>query len=182
MAVFHVAPAASDRRRGFLTGAGPAIPSALGRSGIMDRKREGDGHTPSGTYRMLGVLYRPDRVTRPKTGLPVNAIRPDLGWCDDPAHRRYNRPVRLPFAAGHERMWREDALYDIVVILDHNFDHPRRGAGSAVFLHLAGPGFPPTAGCVAVALPAMRRLLAQARVGSRLVIGGRRPRGVQASR
>ena len=104
-------------------------------------------------------LYRADRIARPVTHLPVCPIRPDDGWCDDPGHTRYNSPVRLPFAASHERLWRDDHLYDLVVILDHNQSPRIRGRGSAVFFHLAGPGYAPTAGCIAVRLSDMRRLL-----------------------
>lgn len=160
-----------DRRRGLLAIGGLWAPCALGRSGIRRLKREGDGATPAGRFRLVAVLYRPDRVRRPATRLPIAAIRPDSGWCDDPADRRYNRPVRLPCPASHERLWRDDRLYDLLVIIDHNFVHPVPGAGSAVFLHLAAPGFTPTAGCVALAEPAMRRLLARARPGTGILIG-----------
>lgn len=167
----RVSAAAGERSRGRLAMGSVSAPCALGRSGMRRRKREGDGATPAGRFRLLAVLYRPDRVRRPATGLPVAAIRPDSGWCDDPADRRYNRPVRLPYPASHERLWRDDRLYDIVVVIDHNLARPIRGAGSAVFLHLAAPGFTPTAGCVALSEPAMRRLLARARPGTTIVIG-----------
>jgi L,D-peptidoglycan transpeptidase YkuD (ErfK/YbiS/YcfS/YnhG family) len=112
------------------------------------------------------VLYRPDRLRRPDTALPVAAIRRESGWCDDPQDRRYNRPVRLPYAASHEELWRSDHLYDLLVVLDFNLLRPRRGAGSAIFLHLAAPGFAPTAGCVAVTEQIMRRILARAGPGT----------------
>jgi L,D-peptidoglycan transpeptidase YkuD (ErfK/YbiS/YcfS/YnhG family) len=136
--------------------------AALGRASIGRWKREGDGRTPAGRFRLLTVYYRPDRLRRPWTVLPVVAIRPDLGWCDDPADRRYNRPVRLPYPARHERLWRNDRLYDIVVVLDFNLARPRAGAGSAIFLHLASPDFDPTEGCIAVSETKMRRILARA--------------------
>jgi L,D-peptidoglycan transpeptidase YkuD (ErfK/YbiS/YcfS/YnhG family) len=157
-----VATAAAGRSRGFLVAGGVGAPCALGRAGIGGRKREGDGKTPLGDCRPVAVLYRPDRLRRPKTALPVTPIRPDMGWCDDPADRNYNRQVALPFAASHEKLWREDHVYDVVVVLDYNLARPVRGAGSAIFLHLARPGFPPTEGCVAVTLAVMRRLLAGA--------------------
>ncbi|HMN85128.1 MAG TPA: L,D-transpeptidase family protein [Bauldia sp.] len=166
-----VSAIAGDRRRGLLAFHGTWAPCALGRSGIRLDKREGDGATPAGRYELLGVLWRPDRVARPVTGLPVAKIRPDSGWCDDPADRRYNRPVRLPYRASHERLWRDDRLYDLVVVIDHNFAHPVPGRGSAVFLHLAAPGFGPTAGCVAMTETTMRRLLARARPGTTITIG-----------
>lgn len=82
-----------------------------------------------------------------------------MGWCDDPADRLYNRPVRLPYPGHHERLWRNDRLYDIVVVIDFNLTHPKRNAGSAIFLHIARPALAPTEGCIAVTERTMRRLL-----------------------
>jgi L,D-peptidoglycan transpeptidase YkuD (ErfK/YbiS/YcfS/YnhG family) len=138
---------------------GHLVPCALGRNGITARKREGDGATPAGRLGLVLAYYRPDRIRRPVTRLPVQPIRPDDGWCDDPADRNYNRPIRLPYAAGHERLWRDDRLYDLCVVLDYNLKKPVPGAGSAIFLHLAAPDFKPTAGCVAVTERAMRQIL-----------------------
>ena len=146
------------------------VPCALGGSGIRQRKREGDGVTPAGRFGLVAAFYRPDRLRRPQTTLPLEPLRLDSGWCDDPGDRRYNRPVRLPCPASHERLWRDDHLYDLLVVLDYNLARPRRGAGSAIFLHLAAPGFAPTAGCVAVTDAAMRRLLARAGPGSEIII------------
>jgi L,D-peptidoglycan transpeptidase YkuD (ErfK/YbiS/YcfS/YnhG family) len=156
---------------GMLAAGGMRVPCALGRAGIVRAKREGDGGTPVGVHRLVGVLYRADRVPRPVTRLPVVSIRRDDGWCDDPADRRYNRPVCLPCAASHERMWRKDGLYDLVVVLDYNLGTPIPDRGSAIFLHLAAPGLAPTAGCVAVELEAMRRLLAFAHDRTVLRVG-----------
>ena len=155
--------------RGTLTLGGLRFPCALGRAGCRARKREGDGATPIGQWRMRAVLYRPDRVRRPRTPLPVRAIRPHDGWCDASADRNYNRPVRLPYPASAERLWRADALYDVVVVLDYN-ERPRvRGRGSAIFMHVARPGYAPTEGCIALARPHLLRLLE--RLGARAAIG-----------
>ena len=169
--VIRVRPSPLDRRRGRVTAGTLSISCALGRSGPTHRKREGDGATPIGRLRILAVLYRPDRTRRPQAGLTARPLRPDDGWCDDPGDRRYNRPVRFPHAARCERMWREDALYDVVVDLGHNRGPIRPGRGSAIFLHVAGPGFAPTEGCVAVERSAMARLLRRIGPGTRLVIG-----------
>lgn len=157
--IVRVVALGDERSRGFIVAGGLTAPCALGRSGVRAAKREGDGATPAGAFRLVAALYRSDRGARPATRLPLSEIRPDSGWCDDPADRNYNRPVRLPYAASHERLWREDRLYDVVVILDHNLDPVRKGAGSAIFLHIAGQGFTPTEGCVAVSPETMRRLL-----------------------
>lgn len=134
---------------------------ALGRSGRRAIKREGDGATPLGTWRLMAVLYRSDRISRPCTALPVRAIRRADGWCDAPADPNYNRPVRLPYRASAEEMWRSDGLYDIVVVLDHNTRPRRRNAGSAIFMHVARPGFKPTAGCIALERHALLSVLAR---------------------
>jgi L,D-peptidoglycan transpeptidase YkuD (ErfK/YbiS/YcfS/YnhG family) len=153
---------AAGAGQGVLVAGGMRAPCALGRAGVTRDKHEGDGATPAGMHRLVGVLYRADRVPRPVTRLPAMPIRRDDGWCDDPGDRRYNRPVRLPYAARHERLWRDDELYDFVVVVDYNLARPVAGRGSAIFLHLTRPGFTPTAGCVAVGLETMRRLLALA--------------------
>lgn len=109
---------------------------------------------------MRYVLYRPDRMQRPRTGLPVHAMSPRDGWCDDPASAHYNRPVTLPFEFSHERLWRDDHLYDLVLVMGHNDDPPVRGRGSAVFIHLRGCDDGPTHGCIAFARSDLLNLLA----------------------
>jgi L,D-peptidoglycan transpeptidase YkuD (ErfK/YbiS/YcfS/YnhG family) len=109
---------------GTLTAEGIHARCALGRAGITGAKREGDGATPRGRFRLLAAMYRPDRLPRPLTYLPLSAIRPDSGWCDDPTDRAYNQPVRLPYAANHEELWRADHLYDVVIVLDYNIRPP----------------------------------------------------------
>ncbi|MGU3494523.1 L,D-transpeptidase [Xanthobacteraceae bacterium A53D] len=149
---------------------GRIFPVALGRSGIAFDKREGDGRTPAGIWHPVRVLYRADRVARPVTRLPVTAIRADDGWCDDPKDRRYNRPVALPFPASHERLWRDDRLYDLLLVIDHNTRPRVPGRGSAVFIHLARPGYGPTEGCVAMTPLNMRNLLTHLGRATRIII------------
>jgi len=134
---------------------------ALGKGGIRADKREGDGATPAGLLPLRRLLYRADRLAPPRAaGLPVEPLAPQDGWCDDPDHPDYNRPVTLPHPARHERLWREDGIYDVVVVLGWNDAPVRRHRGSAIFLHLARPGFPPTEGCIALAEPDLRAALA----------------------
>lgn len=144
------------------------MPCALGEAGPVHRKREGDRGTPVGRMRVLGAFYRADRMPRPRALLPIRAIRTDDGWCDDPRSPRYNRPVRLPQSSSHERMWRDDPLYDLVLDLGWNRGPVIKGRGSAIFLHVARPGFRPTEGCVAVSRAQIRRLAE--RVGPRTII------------
>jgi L,D-peptidoglycan transpeptidase YkuD (ErfK/YbiS/YcfS/YnhG family) len=102
--------------------------------------------------------------------LPVRRITPGDGWCEDPADRRYNRPVRLTAGSPGDRLWRADHLYDLVVELDHNARPRVAGRGSAVFIHVARPGLRPTAGCVALPAPSLRRLLARISRKTRILI------------
>lgn len=164
----HVYRSPLDHRRGRLVAGPLVLPCALGRSGTSHRKREGDGATPVGTFGILQAFYRADHGGRPRTGLSLRPIRPRDGWCDDPADRRYNRLVPLPCGSSHEDLWRGDHLYDLVLDIAWNRGPIVRGRGSAIFLHLARPGFTPTEGCVAVDPILARRLLE--RIGPRTTI------------
>jgi L,D-peptidoglycan transpeptidase YkuD (ErfK/YbiS/YcfS/YnhG family) len=149
-----------ERHRGILRCGSLTLPCAIGRSGVTHLKREGDGATPAGRHRLLSLIVRRDRVAGPRTTVPARAMRMEEGWCEDPRHGRYNCGIRLPSSAGHERMWRDDRLYDIVGVLDWNMRPRIRGRGSAIFLHRCRAGFGPTAGCVALRPGDLRRLLA----------------------
>lgn len=143
---------------------------AIGRGGLAPKQREGDGITPVGRWPMRRVLYRADRLARPVTALPCEPIGPEDGWCDDPEDPAYNRPVRLPYPASHERLMRDDHLYDLVVVLGHNDDPVVPGAGSAVFLHLAREDYGPTEGCVALPRQELLEVLRTARADSAVAV------------
>jgi L,D-peptidoglycan transpeptidase YkuD (ErfK/YbiS/YcfS/YnhG family) len=132
---------------------------ALGCNGISRRKREGDHATPAGSFRFLFGYFRADRVPRRAMALSMRPLSQSLGWCDDSRVPAYNRPVRLPFRASHEILWREDRLYDLVIVLDYNMYPRRRNRGSAIFLHCCREGFFPTEGCIALDPADLRRLL-----------------------
>ncbi len=152
---------------------GRVLRCALGRGGVIAaaRKHEGDGGTPTGLLELRRLFYRADRDPIPRTSLPRVPIAPDDGWCDAPAHAEYNRLVRLPFEASHERMWRDDALYDIVAELGWNDAPVVPGRGSAIFLHLASPDYGPTAGCVALSRPDLLAVLAAGLTALRVLPG-----------
>ncbi|MBP7006002.1 L,D-transpeptidase family protein [Patescibacteria group bacterium] len=147
--VFADAPHASQ---GHVLFQGTTYPCALGRSGISptSEKHEGDGATPAGTFFLRELWYRADRLSQPVCGLPTRIIQEQDGWCDDVALSEYNTHVSLPFSGSHENLWCEDEIYDVIVPLGYNDEHPIPGKGSAIFLHVARPGFTPTAGCVAM--------------------------------
>lgn len=148
------------------------MPCSLGRSGKRARKREGDGATPIGLWRLVEVYYRADRVARPATRLPVRALRRDDGWCDANGDRNYNRWVRHPYPVSAEHLWRADHLYDLVVVLSHNRVPRVQGGGSAIFMHLPRPGYRPTEGCIAVAARDLRDLLRRADRHARIAVPG----------
>lgn len=157
--------------RGVLLAGRHAIPVVLGRAGIAADKREGDGATPRGRFHLLRLWWRADRAPRPPTQLPARRIDRALAWCEDPTDRRYNRPFRRSANEPGDRLWRDDPLYDLVIELSHNTRPRVAGRGSAVFVHVARPDRSPTAGCVALAAPDLRRLLGRLGPRTRIDIG-----------
>jgi L,D-peptidoglycan transpeptidase YkuD (ErfK/YbiS/YcfS/YnhG family) len=165
-----IVTATGEPARGILEYSGIRHSCALGRTGILLDKTEGDGATPAGRWPLRRVLYRPDRLAPPETGLGVKPIAPADGWCDDPSDRLYNRPVLLPYPARAERMWRTDNIYDIVIVLGHNDDPVIPGRGSAIFIHLTDNLQYATAGCVALGIEDMKRLLRHCSPDTELII------------
>jgi L,D-peptidoglycan transpeptidase YkuD (ErfK/YbiS/YcfS/YnhG family) len=144
--------------------------AAVGRAGVRADKREGDGATPPGTFPLLFAMYRRDRLILPPLALPTTPLSQSHAWVDDPQDAKYNRLVELPYPAHVERLWREDEVYDLLVVVGYNMNPTRPGAGSAIFLHIARPDFSPTEGCVAVAREVLLRLLPALGTDSRLTI------------
>jgi L,D-peptidoglycan transpeptidase YkuD (ErfK/YbiS/YcfS/YnhG family) len=170
LSLLRVRALAGNRARGWLT-AGPfRVACALGPSGIVRIKREGDKGTPAGRFQLLWGYYRPDRARPCAGGVPLKPLRRDQGWCEDPSSPRYNRPVRLPAADCTDRMWRDDHLYDLTFVLNQNFLRRAKGRGSAIFFHLARPGLTPTAGCVAISGADMLKLAPRLARGAAIAI------------
>ena len=168
--VIHVRAKPAQRARGVLTAGPLTLPVALGRAGIKANKREGDGATPRGAFRLKRLWWRADRHPRPATLLPVRRINPDDGWCEDISDRRYNQAIKVPPRSKADRLARKDSLYDFIIEIDHNTRPRLAGRGSAVFIHVARPGFAPTAGCVAIDINSLRRLLARIGPRSKIVV------------
>jgi L,D-peptidoglycan transpeptidase YkuD (ErfK/YbiS/YcfS/YnhG family) len=164
----HAAP--GSRTRGLLRAGSLAFPVALGRRGILANKREGDGATPRGTFQLKRLWWRADREPRPLCTLPMRQITPEDAWCEDPADRRYNRPIRIPPGAPGDRLQRNDHLYDFIIEIDHNTRPRIARRGSAVFIHLARPNLSPSAGCVTMSKSWMRALLRQIGRQTRITI------------
>lgn len=142
-----------------------AFPCFIGQGGIKRHKQEGDGATPVGLFPFREVFYRADRIEQPLTALPITAITPQMGWCDAPHHLQYNRLVKLPFEASHERLHREDGAYDLVLVVGYNDAPPVPGLGSAIFVHLKGDKTY-TKGCVALDRADLLHVLSMATIGS----------------
>lgn len=161
---------AGDAARGIARMGELSWPCALGRSGIADNKTEGDGVTPAGEYPLRRLLYRSDRLALPRTGLRGRPIGPSDGWCDDPESPVYNKWVRLPNQWRCEKLWRDDALYDLIVPIGYNDDPTVPDIGSAIFVHIARDGYAPTEGCVAFSRTDLLEILKRCGRGSRIRI------------
>jgi L,D-peptidoglycan transpeptidase YkuD (ErfK/YbiS/YcfS/YnhG family) len=158
------------RSVGFMRAGTRMLPVALGRGGIRANKREGDGGTPTGRFFPVRIWWRSDRLPRPQTLLPLRRIGRSNAWCEDPADRRYNKPFERSANEPGDRLWRDDGLYDLFIEISHNTRPRVAGRGSAVFVHVARPGFAPTAGCVALRLPDLRMLVRHISSKTRILI------------
>ncbi len=145
--------------QGLLTVAGKTYICALGKGGIRALKREGDGATPLGAFHILSGFYRADHVRLRSAAVPMTQLIARSGWCDDVSDRNYNRFVELPYPASHETMLRNDALYDLVLVLDYNVKPRKKSLGSAIFFHVARAGYEPTEGCVALPYAVLKKMM-----------------------
>jgi len=166
----QVSTAPGRRSQGFTRAGLRVVPAALGRGGVKANKREGDGGTPRGRFFPVRVWWRADRVPRPRTSLPLRRIGPADAWCEDPSDRHYNRAFGRSANEPGDRLWRGDGLYDLFIEIDHNTKPRIAGRGSAVFIHVARRGFAPTAGCVALRLRDLQKLVSRMSPKTRIMI------------
>jgi L,D-peptidoglycan transpeptidase YkuD (ErfK/YbiS/YcfS/YnhG family) len=157
---------------GTISGLGETHQVSFGKGGHCTAadKREGDGKTPLGRWPIRAALLRPDRVAAPVTLLPWRWLRPWDGWSDGVDDPAYNRPVSLPHPFSHERLWREDGAYDIILVLGHNDAPPVPGLGSAIFWHCRQPDGRLTEGCIAMERAALAAWLGQMAPGDEVEI------------
>ena len=148
------------------------LPCRIGKAGAVPlaQGREGDAKTPLGEYHLRFGLYRADRMPHPRSDLTFRPLREDDGWCDAPDDPAYNRFICLPYAASHERLWREDGAYDIILVMSHNDSPPEPNLGSAVFIHVAQPDDRKTLGCIALAPEELAQLLPKLKMGMQVSI------------
>ena len=135
------------------------VKCSIGKRGIGRKKREGDQITPKGKFKVKYILYRKDRIPDLKTKLSKLLIRKDMGWCDDPRSKFYNKLVRLPFKYNFEKLYRSDNTYDIILVLNFNLNPIRKNKGSAIFIHVARKNYKRTAGCVSVNKKDLKRIV-----------------------
>jgi L,D-peptidoglycan transpeptidase YkuD (ErfK/YbiS/YcfS/YnhG family) len=121
---------------------------ALGKAGIGEKKKEGDFITPKGKYKITKVYYRADRIKKIKTNFRLYQIKKNMGWCDDPLSKNYNKLIKLPSKFGHEKLYRKDKLYDLILVLNYNFKPIIKNKGSAIFIHIANKNYKKTMGCI----------------------------------
>jgi L,D-peptidoglycan transpeptidase YkuD (ErfK/YbiS/YcfS/YnhG family) len=123
---------------------------ALGKSGIGNKKIEGDNITPKGVFNIIKIYYRKDRVKKLSSKFKLIEITKNMGWCDDPKSRKYNKPIKLPTKYGHEILYRSDNIYDLIFVLNYNMKPTIKNKGSAIFIHVAKKNYKKTAGCIAL--------------------------------
>ena len=146
------------------------VKCAIGKRGIDVKKKEGDLITPKGTYKIKRILYRKDRLKKLRSKLKKMIITKKMGWCDDAKSKQYNRLIKLPFNYSHEKIWRNDNIYDIILVLDFNMSPVRKNKGSAIFLHVAKKTFTPTKGCIAIRKKVLKRIVSEINKKTKIVI------------
>ena len=134
------------------------VKCAIGKKGIGYKKKEGDLITPRGQFKIKFILYRKDRV-KISTKLRTKIIKKKMGWCDDPKSSHYNKLIKLPFAYKHEKLFINEDIYDIILVLDYNMNPIKKNKGSAIFIHIAKKNFRKTEGCVAIRKPSLIKLV-----------------------
>jgi L,D-peptidoglycan transpeptidase YkuD (ErfK/YbiS/YcfS/YnhG family) len=146
------------------------IKCAIGKNGITKNKREGDLKTPRGIFKLKKVLYRRDRIKFFKSTLKKNYIKKNIGWCDDPSSKYYNREIKFPFNYSAEKLWRKDNIYDLIIIINYNCKPVIKNKGSAIFLHICKKNYAPTKGCLAINKNDMMNLIVNIKNNTKLII------------
>jgi L,D-peptidoglycan transpeptidase YkuD (ErfK/YbiS/YcfS/YnhG family) len=138
------------KRSGYLEYKNLKFRCALGKAGIKKKKKEGDNITPEGTFKIIRVYYRRDKIKKIATSIRKKEIKKNMGWCDDPASNSYNKEIKLPNKFGHEKLYRKDNLYDLILVLNYNVNPIIKNKGSAIFIHITKKKYEQTAGCIAL--------------------------------
>tara|TARA_Y100000992_G_scaffold254871_1_gene187912 strand:+ start:153 stop:644 length:492 start_codon:yes stop_codon:yes gene_type:complete len=135
------------------------VKCAIGKRGIGNKKREGDKITPIGKFKIKTILYRKDRISHFKSKINKLSIKNDMGWCDDPKSKKYNKLIKIPFKGSAEKLYRKDNTYDIILVLNYNINPIRKGKGSAIFIHIARKNYKSTLGCIGVSKKNLKKII-----------------------
>ena len=150
------------------------VKCALGKRGIGSKKQEGDLITPRGQYKIQYVLYRKDRIKKISTKFKKKIINKNMGWCNDPKSIKYNSLVKLPFSYSHEKLYKRENTYDIVLVLNYNMRPIIKNKGSAIFIHVAKKNYKKTEGCIAIKKIDLLKILKNLSLNSKVIIENRR--------
>tara|TARA_B110001452_G_C15151523_1_gene400761 strand:- start:397 stop:888 length:492 start_codon:yes stop_codon:yes gene_type:complete len=146
------------------------IKCSVGKRGITSKKIEGDNKTPRGIFGLKSILYRKDRVLKIKTSLSKIIIKKNMGWCDDSKSRHYNQMIKFPFYSGAEKLWLNENIYDVIIIINYNLEPIKKNKGSAIFLHIAKYNYKPTRGCIAIAKKDIMMLIKKINKKTKIII------------
>ena len=143
---------------------------ALGKAGIGNKKVEGDNITPKGTFKIVKIYYRKDRIKKIYSKFKLIKITKTMGWCDDPRSESYNQLIKLPTNFSHEKLFRKENIYDLIIVLDYNMKPTIKNRGSAIFIHVARKNFSKTAGCIALKKTHLRKLIKEINKKTKIII------------
>jgi L,D-peptidoglycan transpeptidase YkuD (ErfK/YbiS/YcfS/YnhG family) len=143
----------------------------LGKAGIKKKIMEGDNITPKGIFKIIKIYYRPDKIKEIKTLIKKIKIKKNMGWCDDIKSRFYNQQIKLPANYSHEKLYRNDNLYDLIAVLNYNIDPIIKNKGSAIFLHIAKNSYQETKGCIALKKKHLIEIISKIKKNTKIKIG-----------
>tara|TARA_B100001057_G_C22312983_1_gene742767 strand:- start:56 stop:556 length:501 start_codon:yes stop_codon:yes gene_type:complete len=150
------------------------VKCSVGKRGIDSKKKEGDLITPIGLYKIKYILYRKDRIKKIQSKLRKIAIKKNMGWCNDPKSKKYNKLVNLPFNYSYEQLFKKENVYDIILVLNYNMNPVKKDKGSAIFIHVAKKYYKRTQGCVAVKKPDLLKILKEIKINTKVKIEHRK--------
>ena len=158
------------KKKGYLEYKNFKCHCALGKAGIGKKKIEGDNITPKGNFRILKVYYRKDRIKKIHTKFKLIKIKKNMGWCNDSNSKNYNQQIKLPTKFNHEKLYRKDSLYDIILFINYNINPIIKNKGSAIFIHIAKKNYTSTAGCIALKKEDLIKLLGLIKKNTKIYI------------
>ena len=146
------------------------VKCSVGKRGISPKKKEGDLKTPVGQYKIKYILYRKDRIKKIHSKLRKIVIKKNMGWCDDPKSKKYNKLINLPFKYSYEKLFKRENVYDIVLVLNYNMSPIKKNKGSAIFIHVSKKDYKKTQGCVAIKKIDLLRIIKEIKIDTKVKI------------